>query len=86
MMPLTMCRIVSASELLDGSGSAVWSRRETNHAHFSENLLERREWAQASPLRSACLRPRGCGKPKFGILNVYTNTFVQTGYKSREDA
>jgi hypothetical protein len=28
----------------------------------------------------------GWGKPKFGILNVYTNTFVHTGYKTREDA
>jgi hypothetical protein len=28
----------------------------------------------------------GRGKPEFGILNVYTNTFVHTGYKTREDA
>ena len=28
----------------------------------------------------------GWGKPEFGILNVYTNTFVHTGYKTREDA
>jgi len=28
----------------------------------------------------------GWGKPEFGILNVHTNTFVYTGYKTREDA
>jgi hypothetical protein len=28
----------------------------------------------------------GWGKPEFGILNVYTNTSVHTGYKTREDA
>ena len=28
----------------------------------------------------------GWGKPEFGILNVYTNTFVHTGYKTRAGA
>ena len=28
----------------------------------------------------------GWGKPEFCILNVYTNAFVYTGYKTRENA
>lgn len=28
----------------------------------------------------------GYGNALFGILDVYTNTFVHTGYKTREDA
>jgi hypothetical protein len=28
----------------------------------------------------------GWGKPGFGILNVYTNTVVSMGYKTRADA